>query len=1136
MSKIYRSKNEPIIAVFRHMRMLILLLAVITFSNFDAKADNNPAASAKITVQFINGSILDLFEKIQKESDYFIVYNEAFFEKIKNQKVSVSAKDKGVLEILKEVSESNNFTFEVSGRQIVLIPNSNEKAVTVPASLKTDVSEQGRMIQGVIRDETGDPLPGVSILIKGTTRGTTTDLDGRFSLEVPPNATLVLNYIGFKPREVVVGNQSTFDLSMEAQISNLTEFVVTGYGVQEKRAITGAMSSLKGEIIQNFPVVSMDRALQGQISGVNIMGANGVPGGPVRIQIRGVGSITGGGQPLIIVDGVQLNMAEGATNTASNPLAFLNPNDIESIDVLKDGAAASIYGAQAANGVILVTTKSGKSGKTQFNLNVFSGITEPMPVVQMMNSQEFMDVRLTAFNNQFPNRTPAQNREILLPQLGFPATFTDEDIAALPTYDWQREAFRTGVTHNLELSASGGNDKTTFFISGSHNYTEGNVVSLDFQRSTARLSLNHKENQRLSFRFDVNLASLRQNGVTGSAGSTGAFSAPQYSAPMMLPWIPVRLEDGSFNAPIEGFPGNMDRNAISEQSLNDLYSRTNSIISNFQVNYKIADNLNFRSFYGLDYRVIDQTNYTDPRTRSGFATQGSLNLENRQNVNFLSTQTLNYTKNFTGGHNLSALFGAEYRSDVRETNSVNGQGFPTFQFRTLQAAALITSATADWTGFRRMGAFSQVNYDFNKRFMVSGVLRYDGSSRFGVDNKFGWFPAISGGWNMHEEAWLTDKSWIDQIKLRVGYGETGNDAIGNFDSRGLYQGLAAANYNDRPGIRPSAIANTFLAWERNVTTNIGVDYAFFGGRISGAVEVFRRLSKDLLLDTPLPWTSGFSNVTQNVGKLKNEGLEIEIQTRNIVKRDFTWTTNFNITFLKNEVMDLGGLDVLPGNQSVRVGYPVNTNFFAHYAGVNSATGRPMFFDAGGNITYNPVFPGDWAIFGNQLSSYFGGLTNTFTYKGFSLSALFIYDFGRELSNAGQMGFWYRNGQDNRNSLQSIYADRWTEPGQVTNVPRPIGGGAEVAGRNKNAASSRFLEDASFIRLRQLAMTYDLPGPMLSRMKLRSAQVYFQGANLLTFTAWKGYDPELIIGEGNFASTQGALPQTRAYTVGVQIGF
>ena len=1136
MSNNYSKTNTKLKSVFRKARFLGMVALLFGIQLTNTEANNFKQSPTKINVQMKNESLLDLFEKIQAQSDFLIVYNDAVLESIKNKKVSISTKDMDVLEVLDKVAKANNFSYEVSGRQIVILPAKSTSEKSLIQAVR--VAVQDRQIRGVIQDETGEALPGVTILVKGTTKGTTTDIDGNYVLEVPDNAVLVVSYIGFNTQEVVVGNQSTINITLQSSLSDLSEFVVTGYGVQEKRAITGAMSSIKGEVIENFPVASFDRALQGQISGVNVMAANGVPGGPVQIQIRGVGSITAGSQPLIIVDGVQLNTSTSSANTASNPLAFLNNNDIESIEVLKDGAAASIYGAQAANGVILVTTKKGKAGKTQFNFNYFTGITEPMPQVAMMSSQQFLDARITARINRFPTRTDAANRSFVLTQVGLPGDMTDEEIALLPNYNWQDASFRTGKTNNYELSASGGNEKTTFFISGSHNFTEGNIVGIDFQRSTAKLSLSHKENERLTFGFDVNLASITQNGTTGSAGSTGAFAAPQYSAPMMLPWIPIFNDDGSYNAPVEGFPGAMNRNAISETLLDTRQSRTKSIVSNFNVGYKILDNLSFRSFYGLDFRLIDDETYTDPRTRSGFANQGSLTISARQNTNFITTQTLNYNTKFDGGHNLRALLGAEYRSDIRDFSSISGQGFTTWQFRTMQSAAVITSATGNWTGFRRLGVFGQANYDFNKKYLVSAVLRYDGSSRFGEDNRFGWFPAISAGWNLTEESFLNDKSWIDQLKLRVGYGETGNDGIGNFDSRGLYGSSTATNYNQEPGIRPSGIANNLLAWERNVTTNIGVDYMFFNGRIGGAVEVFRRLSKDLLLDQPLPWTSGYGNVTQNVGELKNEGLEIELRTVNIRKNNFTWSTNFNITFINNEVLKLSDGDmVLPGDQSVRVGYPLRTNFTRQYAGVNSATGRPMWFDRNGEITYNPISPDDFGIYGSGLSKFFGGFTNNFAYKGFTLNVFFQYDYGRELSNAGQNQFWYRNGQDARNGLERIYLARWTTPGQITTVPRPIDGGAETNGTSHvTGVSSRFLEDASFIRLKQLSASYDLPISFLNRSKLRSARIYAQGVNLLTFTKWTGYDPELIFDGDNFTSSQGSIPQTRAYTLGIQFGF
>ncbi|MGY6557661.1 MAG: SusC/RagA family TonB-linked outer membrane protein [Nitritalea sp.] len=1113
-----------------------VLAAVFMAQGFHFAPTGAQAAEnkAEMRVQRKDRDLISLFEEIQRNSNYLIVYNDKVVEKLAGQAIDFSLDNQDALEVLGKAAKAYNFSYEVDGRQIII--KAGESSATNADAAKLTRAVQERTISGTVVDDRGEAIPGASVLVKGTTRGTTTDLDGKFSLRVNQGDVLLVSFIGFRTLEQPVGNQSVFAISLREEISEMAEFVKTGYGVQEKRSITGALSSVKGDVIQNFPVASFDRALQGQVAGVNIMANNGVPGGPVSIQIRGVGSITAGSQPLIIVDGVQLNTNTTAGNTASNPLAFLNPNDIESIEVLKDGAAASIYGAQAANGVLLVTTKSGKSGKTEFTLNFFTGITEPMPEVRMMNSQQFMDARLTAVQNRFPNRTPEVNRVNTLRQLGFPDNFSDADIAALPTFNWQREAFQMGRTQNVEFSARGGNDKTTFFISGSHNQADGNVVGIDFQRSTGKFRVRHKENERLDFGFDINLASIVQNGTTGSSGSTGAFAAPQYSSPMMLPWLPIFLDDGSLNAPVQGFPGAMDRNAISETLLNTLQSRTQSIVANVDAVYKIYNNLSFKSFYGVDFRVIDSETYTDPRTRSGFANQGSLTTQSFRNVNFITNQVLTYNTKFEGGHNLNALLGGEFRSDIREFSSISGQGFTTHQFRTMQAAAVISGASGNWTGFRRMGVFSQVNYDYNKRFLLSGVLRYDGSSRFGRDNRFGWFPAVSAGWNLTEESWLTDKSWIDQLKLRAGYGETGNDDIGNFEALGLFGSSTATNYNQEPGFRPSGIENSLLAWERNITTNIGIDYAFFNGRVSGAVEVFRRLSNDLLLDRPLPWTSGFSNVTSNVGQLKNEGLELEIRTVNLRKGSFEWSTNFNITFINNEVLDLGGDDVLPGNQSVRVGFPLRTNFLAQYAGVNSATGRPMFFDRNGDIIYNPIAPDDFATFGNGLSSHFGGFTNTFTYKGFSLSVFFQYDYGRELSNSGQMGFWFRNGQDNRNALESIYLNRWTEPGQITTVPRPFDGGTEPGGRSHVSASSRFLEDASFIRLRQLSASYDLPRPLVSRMKLRSARVYAQGVNLLTFTKWRGYDPELVIGEGNFTSTQGAIPQTRAYTAGIQIGF
>lgn len=1107
---------------------LVLFLIFVFLGNVYASG----ALAQKVSLHLKDASLREAFQDIRKQTSYNFVYSNALLSKAK--KVNVSFNNLSVSEALDKCFEGQPLYYELKGNNIVLTTKRKEvnlepKVIEVQQKLTLSGSVSVRTATGVQK------ALGASITAKST--ATTTDDQGNFSIQVDKDEPVRITLVGYEAQTIIVRKAETVQIVLEEHISELDDVVVTGYMTQDKRSVTGAMSSIKSDVLENVPVQSFDRAMQGQLSGVNIMASNGVPGGPVSINIRGMGSITAGNEPLIIVDGVQLNTGTTSGQTASNPLAFLNNNDIESIEVLKDGAAASIYGAQAANGVILVTTKKGKAGKTRLSLNYYTGITAPMPEMDMLSTQQYFQSRFEARNNRYPTRTEERNRKDILEGVGLPGDLTDEDIAKMPTYNWQEAAFKTGHTNSVDLSASGGNEKTTFFLSGSYNKTDGNVVAIDFERATAKFNLKHNITDRLSFDLNTSLSSIVQNGTSGSSGSTGAYAAPQYSAPMILPFIPIYLEDGSMNAPIDGFPGSSNRNPIQESLLGTLQSRTKAVVGNFSASYKILDNLTFKSFYGMDFRLIDDERYVDPRTRSGAAAQGSLTVGNRQNRNFLTNQTLQYNKKWANKHNLTGLLGFEYRYDNRSLNSVSASGFTTHQFRTLQSAAVIGSASGSWTGFKRVGLFSQVNYDFNKKYMVSGVLRYDGSSRFGANNLFGWFPAISAGWNMAEEDFLSSQSWINQLKLRAGYGETGNDAIGNFDSRALFGSSSSTNYFQLPGLQPSGIANPDLKWERNVTVNIGLDYAFLSNRVAGSVELFRRTSTDLLLNKPLPYLSGFSNVTSNVGRLKNEGVEFELRTTNVKTDDFSWSTNFNITFLRNRVLKLFGDDqILPGDQSVRIGHSLRTNVMLEYAGVNSATGRPMWYDADGEITYKPSSPNDLKVFGNQMSDFFGGFTNNFAYKGLSLSVFFHYDYGRELSNSGMNSRWYLNGGDNRNTLERIFLNRWTTEGQVTSTPRPFDANTEVNGTSHATSSSRFLEDASFIRLKNVTLSYQLPAAWTQRIKLSNVKVYAQGENLATWTKWTGYDPELIINSGDFSSTQGTIPQTRAYTLGVQVGF
>jgi TonB-dependent starch-binding outer membrane protein SusC len=1009
---------------------------------------------------------------------------------------------------------------------------------------------QGRAIEGkVASGEDGSPLPGVTVQVKGSSVGTQTDFEGKYRLSLPANGkTLIFRFVGLKTLETEIGNRSVVDVSMAADEKVLSEVVVTGYTTTEKREITGAVAQVKGDVIQNLPLQSFDRALQGRAAGVQVQSANGVPGGAVSVRIRGVGSISAGNEPLYIVDGVQMNTRnDGGGTVNTNPLAFLNPNDIESIEVLKDAATASIYGAQAANGVVLVTTKKGKQGsKTNFELNYYRGLVEPIRFLDLMNTQQFIQSRLEAVQNTNPTATAQAVRNSVLTQLGYPNTLTDSDIAALPTYDWQNEIYKAGTVNNAELSASGGNDKTSFYSSVAYNQQDASLINIDFTRLTGRLNLSHKINSKLSFESGINVSTFTQRGPYGSANGTTAFGAPQYSAPIILPFNPIYdPETGDyFGMPGSGkiMTGDLNQNVVANSNLIKSKGQTNQFVTNLSLTYKISKNLVFKTFGGLDYRMLYTEFFGDPRLQDYFNIRGTLTVNNNYNTNLTTNSTLNYTKTFAQKHNLNALVGVEYRREVQEGNGSNGQGFPTPDFSTINAAARPVSVTGFWTGFRRAGAFTNVRYDYDKRYVFNFTMRYDGSSRFGENNKFGVFPSISGAWNVSEEAFLKGNAVLSELRLKASWGTTGNDQIGNFASRSLY-GLGsnvlnlAGLYQGSQGIGPSGLGNPDLRWERNETINVGLDYSLFEGRIRGAVEAYRRTSRDLLLTQPVPQTSGFTNVTRNVGEVRNQGLELELTTINIDSdKGLKWETNFNISFIENKVTKLyDDVEVLPGNLGIRVGSPLFTNVGNPFAGVNPANGRPMWYDLNDNITYLVRTADQRPLGSAAIPKLFGGFTNTLSYKGIELSAFFQYDYGRVAFNDQEFRLADLSGVL-RNGLTYYYDNRWTTPGQLTDVPAPADNRTQVAGRvSSYQTGARFLQDASYIRLKQLTLSYSLPTALVSRAKLMGVRVYVQALNLLTWTKWTGFDPEFVE-LANGIGNQGVVPQSRNYTFGLQVKF
>lgn len=990
---------------------------------------------------------------------------------------------------------------------------------------------QDRRITGRVTSSDQPPtaLVGVTVSVPGTSIAAQTDNNGQYSINVPASAqTLQFRLLGYELHVAnIVG--TTVNVTLQTGTTDLDEVVVNvGYLTQTKREVTGSITKISSESFENQAVTNFQQAIQGRAAGVIVNSNTGIPGGSISINVRGVGSFSAGTQPLYIIDGVQMNAATFGGYTQTNTLAGLNPNDIESIEIIRDAATSSLYGAQAANGVVLITTKKGRAAKTSVSFNAYTGNSSINKKYDVLNTQEYITLRTEAWQNANPRASATAVRNTVLNEIAKPTTLTDEEIAALPTYDWQDAAFHTGNVQNYELGISGGSEATQFYVSGNYSYQKAIVSKSDFQRLGAKVRLDHKVNNKLSVGINANLTNMKQQIPFGIDGST--FGNPAFSSSLLLPSNPIYNEDGSFyGMPGSGmpFPGILNHNIMGVTEYNTGSQATNQLVASAFGNYQIIPELSFRSFYSIEYANLFGKSYRDPRTPDGMTHNGLLQTFHNHRANFMTNQMLSYSKTFNEDHKVDALLAFEYRFDDSRLLQAAGRGFPSYLFRNLGAAAEPYSVNESWGGFKRAGGLSRISYGYQSKYILSANLRYDGSSRFGANNLWGWFPGVSAAWNISQEPFMASATWVNDLKLRVGYGQGGNDNIGNFAARALYSGTGV--YMGQAAIAATNLANPDLRWEKSATTDVAVDYAFFRNRVHGSVGVFRRISSDLLLAQPLLSTSGYTSITTNVGKLQNEGVEFEINTVNVdTDGGFRWNTNFNFTYIENEILELyGGHDQLPSNVNIRVGHAYGAVFTYQYAGVSPATGRPLIWDANDNIAYTPVAD-DRRYIGQTRPKYTGGFANDFSYKGFDLSVLFQYQYGG-MAQDGQAQFLSEVGNRAFNSLKEDFDARWTTPGQVTHIARPYNGGTEVNGVSRLVGSALYF-NTDMIRLKNIQFGYTFPRSLLSRINVENLRLYFQANNPYTYTEFKGYDPE-------FGSTAtGIIPQPKNYTFGLQLGF
>ncbi|MBD2754146.1 TonB-dependent receptor [Spirosoma sp. BT704] len=1026
---------------------------------------------------------------------------------------------------------------------------------------------QGRSVTvtGKITDETGKGLPGASILVKSSKNGTISNQDGAYSISATENAVLVISSISFETQEVPVNSRSVIDVSMLPSNKTLNEVVVVGYGTQSKRAITSAVASVGFNEFKDRSFSNVTQSLAGKVAGVNITQAQGAPGSSPIIRIRGVSSITAGTNPLFVVDGVPLENFN---------LNLINPQDIESVDILKDASSAAIYGSRGANGVVLVTTKLGKPGKTNISAGYEYGIQTVTRKVPMMNAQQWIGYYIDAHNNAWVDQNPAVNKASD-PNSVRPSTYRiPDDFINNPQQfgngtDWQDVMFRVAPSHNAQLSVSGGTEKTQFLFSGAYLDQQAVLDENYYKRLSLRTNIKHKVSEKFSLGLNLGATTIFDR-TEGTQGKSDVISLAIQSDPI----FPVYNENGNLgyrdpNSVWSKYIAYNDLNLWHPYSLTRFYHKQNKSFNTLGTafaEYSIIPDLKFRTSISGN---LFNTRLNSYRVKNqGYGYSGLLpaegNVQTSYMLNWLSENTLTYDKQF-GDHSLNVLAGYSVQKQRDEFATVTSGSFPNDLVETLNAG-VVTSGSSTASEWAMISYLARAQYNFQNKYFLTAAIRRDGSSRFGTDTRWGYFPSVSAGWMISDENFLKDVKFVSSLKLRASYGQTGNNQIPNYGAISL---LGATNYVSgsalASGLTIGNIANTNLKWERTNQLNIGVDLRVLNDRIGLSAEFYNSVTRDMLLNVPVPDISGFSTQLTNIGRMQNRGVELNLNTKNTTGK-VVWTTDFNFSTNRNKVLQLG-----PGNAPIiytdyvvavktEVGQPISNFFgyvvdgvFRNQAAVDAAPhysttkpGDPIIRDVNGD---GKITTDDRTTMGNFQPDFTAGLTNTVSFKGFDFSFLLQGTYGGEIVNQNfrYLGFW-NNG---RNMFASV-DNRWrseANPGDGTHFRATLG----LTGL-QDQFHSLWVEDASFTRLKNIRLSYTLPTSLTSKTPFRVARVYVNADNVYLWSKYTNYDPEnTTYGASNYSSggnglnasgnapngafigvDYGSYPLPRVVTVGLKV--
>jgi TonB-linked SusC/RagA family outer membrane protein len=1032
-----------------------------------------------ITLSLQETAIEKILNKIEKTDGFRFLYN--YDLKALKKKVSVDVKNSGIREALDKILANTDLTYKLLENNLVaIVSNTTER--------------QEIRISGKVTGPGNELLGGVSVQVKGTSTGTSTNNSGEYTVTADEKATLVFSFIGYTDKEVAVNGQNVVNVQLEASNKQLDQVVVVGYGSQRRKDITGAVSVVKASDFDSRPIVSAAAGLQGQAAGVNVFASSGKPGWGLTVSVRGNTSLTASNDPLYVVDGVIVGSID-----------FLNPQDIESFSVLKDASSAAIYGASGANGVVLITTKKGTSGKSKISVNAYTGFSNFAKKVNVLNSTQYQD---------------------LIKEMGYTDPNTNNT-------DWQDLAFGTGKEQNLQVAVSGGTAGNRYYVSGGYQKQQGVVAPADYDRYSVRVNLENKVKDWLTLTTNISyLRSVFVDVTDNASGARGGTILATLSSP---PTLGVYKADGTYSSNVNQASW---ENPIAMAFGPEQKSIDNRILGNMAADFRILPGLSFRSNFGIESQSSRWDKFLDPyMTDYGRSVKGVAYSSSTQRFVWLWENTVNYTKNF-GDHNFTALVGHTMQESDYKYSYAEGREFPNASVHTLNAAKLRISLPTTMAQWSKRSYLARVNYSYKDKYLLTTNLRYDGSSRFSSDNRWGWFPSAAVAWRISKEDFMATSSLFSDLKLRVGWGKTGNDAIGDYDYYGRFSpdGAGGFTFNNLPKDQ--------LTWEKTSQTNVGIDASFLNNRINVTVDGYLKKTNDLLVAVQPPPSSGFPSQTYNVGSIENKGIEVSVNAQ-AINSTVRWNINGNISFNRNKVTSLGEFTqsipyggVYERGNAIRVqpGKPLGAFYGYVSEGVDPTTGMMKYadLDKSGGLSDS-----DRTFIGYAQPDFIYGLTNTVGYKNFELNVFFQGIQGNDIFNASRIE---TEGMYDSKNQNARVLNRWKSVGQITDVPRATGGSAGVPGFPNDyntAVSSRFVEDGSYLRLKAVTLSYKVGNDRLQRIGFSRLTFYVTAQNLFTITNYSGFDPEVSQNSPNgpgMGIDYGTYPQARSFIFGVSADF